>query len=113
MKLFDESGDNMAGFGVVVIVGPENITRHYGSERAPMLIMVGLVHHIYEPFCVTITKVGWMWRAVMNLQATMLTMGNVKHNYRVPTIVSSMGYWVLSGKMQVDRQDTTFFTPDS
>ena len=29
----------------------------------------------------------------------------------LPTIVSSMGYVVLSGNIHVDKQDTTFFTP--
>jgi len=29
------------------------------------------------------------------------------------TIVSSIGYVVLSGKIHVDKQDTTFFTPAS
>lgn len=29
------------------------------------------------------------------------------------TMVSSMGYVVLSGKMQVERQETTFCTPHS
>lgn len=29
------------------------------------------------------------------------------------TMVSSMGYVVLSGKMQVERQETTFCTPVS
>ena len=29
--------------------------------------------------------------------------------FNILTIVSSIGYVILSGKMQVDRQDTTFF----
>jgi len=38
---------------------------------------------------------------------------STKQKKHVLTIVSSIGYVVSSGKIQVDKQDTTFFTPAS
>ncbi len=46
---------------------------------------------------------------IMHLKETIHSSEN--RNFRMITIVSSIGYVVLSGKIHVERQDITFLTP--
>jgi hypothetical protein len=73
-----------------------------------------MVLNINQPFGIAIAKVGRVWRTIMDLK-TKSRNRKISDSFiktKQLTIVSSIGYEVLSGNMQVDKHDTTFFTPN-
>lgn len=105
----------------------------WGPQKIPLALITGgcsqglscippitPILDVDHPLGVGVAKVGAMWWPVVNLGAREQ---RVKQSEDPPpglgmglemlTMLSSMGYVVLSGKMQVERQETTFCTPVS
>lgn len=67
----------------------------------------------YRQITVNQTSAFWPKRKSAHLISRLSSNIRWVHKRKEVTMVSSMGYVVLSGKIQLDKQDTTLVTPDS
>jgi hypothetical protein len=88
----DETGDDVGVLQVEVVVLAEDVGGDDGGVVAPVLGLVHAVLDVDHALGVGVALVG-------EVRGTVVIM------------VSSIGKVVLSGKMQVERQDTSFCTP--